>query len=77
MATKNSNPFSAKARRARVDKIVDNSVNPKAKAKAKAKAKPKAVVVKVKPKHAADRKARIKAAAAADRRAIAAMKKKK
>jgi hypothetical protein len=68
--------FSAKERRARIDKAVSAAVKPKTKAKAKTtpnKTKP----IRIDPKHAANRKAKIRAARDADLKAIAAKRKKK
>jgi hypothetical protein len=67
--------FSAAARRSRIDKAVNASVNPKAKAKPKT-TKNKTKPIRVDPKHAANRKAKIRAARDADLRAIAAKRKK-
>ena len=70
--------FSAKARKARIDKMVSASVKPKAKTKTKPKATvTKTKTMKVNPKHAANRLAIIKAARDADMKAIAAKRKKK
>lgn len=71
--------FSAAARKKKLDEAEKRAVGtkPKAKAKAKPKAKAKVKPLKVDPKHAADRKAKIKAAREADLRAIAARRAKR
>lgn len=69
--------FSAAERKKKLDEAEKRAVGTKPKAKAKAKPKAKVKPLKVDPKHAADRKAKIKAAREADLRAIAARRAKR